>query len=148
MELDKIEQLLENYFEGNTSSAEEKQLKNYFASEDVAPHLEEYRAVFGYFSEAKKEQFTAEIPLTKKKKNYIAWLSVAASVMVMFGVGFYVYNNSFTSSNEDLGTFDNPELAFKETQKALDLISTHVNTGIESMHYINEFEQSKNKVFK
>lgn len=148
MELDKIEILLEKYFEAKTSIAEENELKNYFSSSDVAPHLEQYKPIFGFFSQAKKEQFTAKVPLNTKKKNYLAWLSVAASVVVMLGVSFYVYTNSFATSNEDLGTFDNPEMAFKETQKALDLISTHVNTGIESMHYINEFEQSKNKVFK
>ncbi len=148
MELDRIEILLEKYFEGETNIAEEKELKNYFASSNVAQHLEQYKSVFGFFSQAKQEQFTAKVPLKAKKRNYVAWLSVAASVVVMFGVGFYVYNTSFASSNEDLGTFDNPEMAFKETQKALDLISTNVNTGIESMSYINEFEQSKNKVFK
>jgi hypothetical protein len=148
MELDKIELLLEKYFEGSTSLQEEKALKNYFASSEVAPDLEQYKAIFGYFSLAKKEKYTAKVTVTKKKKSYIAWMSVAASVMVLFGVGFYVYNHSFETINEDYGTFDSPELAFKETQKALNLISTHVNTGIESVQYINEFEQSKNKIFK
>ena len=78
----------------------------------------------------------------------MAWLSVAASVVVLFGVGFYVYTTSNVSTKEDLGTFDSPEMAFKETQKALDLISTHLNTGYEGMTYIEEFERSKNKIFK
>jgi hypothetical protein len=30
----------------------------------------------------------------------------------------------------------------------LALISQSVNKGIESMEYINEYEQSKNKIFK
>lgn len=147
MELDRIKLLLEKYFQGETSIVEEKELKKYFSSPDVAQHLEQYQPLFGYFSQAKQEQFTAKVTLNSKKHNYVAWLSIAASVAVMLGVGFYVYNMN-VSQNEYLGTFDNPELAFKETQKALDLISINVNTGIESMSYINEYEQSKNKIFK
>ena len=148
MELDRVEQLLEKYFDGATNITEEQELKNYFSSSAVAPHLEKYQSMFGYFAQAKEEKLTSRIILKNKKPNYIAWLSVAASVIIMLGVSFYVYNNSFSTSEEDYGTFDNPELAFKETQKALNMISNHVNTGIESMNYINEYEQTKNKVFK
>ena len=148
MELNKIEGLIEKYFEGETSNFEEKELKHYFSSEDVAPSLEHYKSMFDYFVEAKKETSSAEITLPRNKKNKMAWLSVAASVVVLFGVGFYVYTTSNVSTKEDLGTFDSPEMAFKETQKALDLISTHLNTGYEGMTYIKEFERSKNKIFK
>jgi len=43
---------------------------------------------------------------------------------------------------------DNPELALEQTQKALALVSEHLNTGIESVGYINEYENTKNKIFK
>ena len=36
MELKLVEQLLEKYFQGETTIAEEKQLKAYFSSNDVA----------------------------------------------------------------------------------------------------------------
>ena len=148
MELNKVEQLIEKYFQGETSISEEKELKNYFSSSEVAPSLEQYKPMFGYFIDAKKEVLSAEITLHKKKNNRLAWLSLAASIAVLLGVGFYVYTSSIVPEKEDFGTFDSPELAFKETQKALDLISTHLNTGLEGMRYINEFEQSKNKIFK
>ena len=50
--------------------------------------------------------------------------------------------------SNDLGTYDDPEVAYKETQKALAKISESVNKGIGSMSYINEYEQSKNRIFK
>ncbi|MFY8065226.1 MAG: hypothetical protein ACOVNM_01920 [Flavobacterium sp.] len=56
MALDRIEILLEKYFEAETSIAEEKELKDYFASSDVAPHLEHYKPIFGYVTQAKQEQ--------------------------------------------------------------------------------------------
>ena len=149
MALDRIEILIEKYFEGETSIAEEKELKAYFSSSDVAQHLEQYKPVFGYFSQAKQEQFTATIPLKSgRKQNRLAWLSVAASVVVMLGIGFFAYQNTSEPTQENLGVIDDPEIAFKETQKALALISKHVNTGIESVNYLGEYQQSKNKIFK
>ena len=149
MALDRIEILIEKYFEGETSIAEEKELKAYFSSSDVAQHLEHYKPVFGYFSQAKQEQFTASIPLKSgRKQKRLAWLSVAASVVVMLGIGFFAYQNTSEPTQENLGVIDDPEIAFKETQKALALISKHVNTGIESVNYLGEYQQSKNKIFK
>lgn len=146
MALDKIEKLLEKYFEAETTIAEEKELKDYFASSDVAQHLEHYKPIFGYVTQAKQEQFTATIPLNTKKRKSVVWLSVAATVAVMFGVALFTINQP--TESEDLGTYDDPEVAFRETQKALALISESVNKGIGSMSYINEYEQSKNKIFK
>jgi hypothetical protein len=43
---------------------------------------------------------------------------------------------------------DSPELAMEQTERALALVSEHLNTGIESVSYINEYENSKDKIFK
>jgi len=149
MELDSIEILLEKYFEGETSIAEEKELKDYFASSDVAQHLEQYKPLFGYFSQAKQEQYKAVIPLKTTKRNIASWISIAAAVVVLLGVGTFTFMNyNGDTKSKEFGTYDDPEVAFRETQKALALISEHVNTGIESVGYMNEYEQSKNKIFK
>ena len=148
MALDRIENLLEKYFEAETSIAEEKELKDYFASSNVAQHLEHYKPMFGYFSQAKQEQYKALIPLQTTKRKIASWISIAAAVIVLLGVGTFTFMNYNTTKSQDLGTYDDPEVAFRETQKALALISKHVNTGIESVGYINEYEQSKNKIFK
>ena len=148
MALDRIEKLLAKYFEAETSIAEEKELKDYFASSDVAQHLEQYKPLFGYALQAKQEQFTATIPLTTKKRKSVVWLSVAASVAVLFGVSLFTYDSMSTPEPQNLGTIDDPEVAFKETQKALAMISESVNKGIGSISYLNEYEQSKNKIFK
>lgn len=144
----KIEQLIEKYFQGETSIAEENELKNYFSSSNVAQHLEYYKPIFGYFSLAKTEQFEKLIPLKTKKHNKAKWLSIAASVLVMLGVGMFMYfNNEKPKTSEEYGSYESPEVALKETQKALALLSKNVNIGIESVGYINEYEVAKNKVF-
>lgn len=151
MALDRIEKLIDKYFEGETSIAEENELKTYFSSLDVAQHLQQYKPVFGYFSQAKAEEFKAEIPLNTKKRNVAVWLSIAASFVIMLGVGMFMYLNTMEeapSTATAYGTYDDPEKALAETEKALALVSEHLNTGIESVSYINEYNNSKNKIFK
>lgn len=152
MELNKIENILEKYFQGETTIAEENQLKQYFSSPDVAQHLEQYKPIFGYFSQVKQQKSTQEIPLKTKKRN-VAWLSIAASVVVLLGIGTYLFVSEknaapAVAAQSELGTYDDPEEALAATQKALALLSNNVNVGIESVQYINEYEQSKNKIFK
>ena len=148
MALDRIENLLEKYFEAETCIAEEKELKDYFNSSDVAPSMEQYKPLFGYVVHAKQEQFRATIPLNTIKRKRVVWLSVAASVAVLLGVGLFTFNNYNQPKSGDYGTYDDPEVAFRETQKALAMISQHVNKGIGSIGYLNEYEQSKNRIFK
>ena len=151
MEYNKIEILLEKYFQAETSIAEENELRNYFSSVDVAHHLEQYKPLFGYFSLAKEQEFKQEIlllPKSRNKKRAVPWLSIAASVVVLLGIGTYVYFNTYANQNQDLGTYNDPEIAFKETQKALALLSNQVNIGIESVRYVEEYQHSKNLIFK
>jgi hypothetical protein len=153
MELYKIEELLEKYFQGETSIAEEKELTNYFSSSNVAQHLEQYQPLFGYFSLAKEQINPKELPELPIKKEAISkpvWWSLAASVVILLGIGMYVYTTNETKTSvasSELGTYDTPEEAFRETQKALALLSGHVNTGIESVQVIQEYDKSKGKVF-
>lgn len=151
MEFNKIEDILEKYFQGETSIAEEKELKDYFSSPNVAQHLEQYKPMFGYFSHVKEQKSTQEIPLKTNKQN-VAWLSIAASAVVLLGIGTYFYvsekNTVDTVAQTELGTYDDPEEALAATQKALALLSSNVNVGIGSVQYIRQYEESKNKIFK
>lgn len=147
MEFNSINKLVEKYFSGETSIAEEKQLKDYFSQPDVAPHLEQYRAMFGYFTQAKQEQFTKTVPLQPRKRNYVAWISVAASVALLFGL-FTILNQHPQTQEHDLGTFEDPEVAYRETQKALELVSENVNVGVKGMSYMKEYEKTTKTIFR
>ena len=93
MVLNSIEKLLEKYDNGETTLKEEQQLKDYFSKETVPPHLEVYKSMFQYFLHTQEEQFTKDFPLKPKKTiNLYQWISVAAAVVLMFGVYTQVGN--------------------------------------------------------
>lgn len=147
MDLHTVNILLEKYFEGTTTISEEKQLKAYFTSNDVAPHLAHYRDVFGYFKTEKEIKFDKKLPLQPRKTKTVKWISIAASLALLSGTVWWVSNSNEAQANE-LGTFNNPEEAYQATQEALHLLSNEVNQGVEGMAVLKQYEQTKRKIFK
>ena len=143
MELDKIEKLLEKYFEATTTVAEEETLKQYFAQENVAAHLKQHAPMFQYFSVAKEERFTQPLSfdtaasVTKSKRFDYKWLSIAAVTLLMFGVYF---GNEYKKQKE-------VDYAYQETKKALNLLAENFNRGTEKVAYLNHFEETKQKIY-
>ena len=138
MELAKIETLVEKYLEAETTLAEEQQLQAYFAQDEVAPHLQEYQVLFGYFTKAKEERYTKPVPLKPKKRNYLRWASVAAVTVLMFGA---YMGNGYVERKK-------AEQAYADTRQAFELLAENYNKGTEKIAYLNEFENAKNKIFK
>jgi len=144
MELKRIEILLEKYFDAQTTIAEEKELAAYFNAPGVAQHLVQYKSLFVFFNTEASQQFTRQLPL-RQSRPYARWLSVAAVAAVMFGLFTFLNREP---AQQDLGTYNDPEKAFRETQKALNLLSQNVNVGVSSVEYIDEYEKSKETIFK
>jgi hypothetical protein len=147
MDLQTVEILLEKYFEGTTSIDEEKQLKAYFTSQDVAPHLEHYRNLFGYFKTEKEIEFDKKLPLQPSKQPKVKWIGIAASFIILFGMAWFFFHDN-TKKPNDLGTFNNPEEAFQATQEALLLLSNEVNQGVEGIAVLKQYEETKRTIFK
>lgn len=151
MELQKIENLIEKYNNGLTNIEEEKILKNYFSSIKVDQNLEQYQHIFTYFTKQKYLKFNKNIELQAKKVNYGIWFSIAASFTILIGILIYFFNSFQTKSVIEFTTVNentDAQKAYIETQKALSLLSENLNIGINSVSYINEFENSKNLIFK
>ncbi len=147
MEPNDISIILEKYFEGDSTIAEELALQTYFSSSNVAQHLTQYVPLFKFYAHEKTIQTSVKAS-PKSKKQRVVWLSVAALIFIFLSISMLtIYNNDIPKSTT-YGTFDTPEEAFAETQKALNLLSENVNVGVRSVKCINEFENSKNKIFK
>ena len=137
MELANIEKLLKKYLNAETTLAEEKVLKNYFQSYNVAQHLQEYQALFGYFSTSKNERYTKTIQLKSRKLNW-KWLSIAASIILLVSVYTGYQKNQQMKA----------EKVFNETQLALGMLSQNLNKGTDAIYQLQQFETIKNKIFK
>ncbi len=140
MELDRIEKLLEKYFEATTTIAEEQVLSKYFSQDDIEPHLEQYRPMFNYFSVAKEERFTKQVPL-KPRKNYYKWMSVAAVAILTIGIYF---GNQYLERKQQ---HEDALLAYQETKKAFELLAENFGRGTEKVAYLQEFETAKQKIY-
>ncbi len=144
MELDKLEKILEKYFEGETTISEEKELKVYFTRETVPSHLEKYKDMFQYFSEESNITATRELQLNTNRKTLFSWIGVAASVALIAGI----FLTNMPSKSEELGTYEDPEIALQETKKILNMVSLYMNKGKKELVYLKEFENTKNKFIK
>ncbi|WP_203292833.1 anti-sigma factor [Luteirhabdus pelagi] len=146
MESNKIEMLLDAYFEGTTTIQEEQQLREYFSNGTVAPHLESYAPMFQAFEQARQERSQKEIELPKPliaQRRW--WLSIAASAVIAIGVAGYV----FTNTNQGLTQEEQEALAaFEKTKAALQQISMNFNEGAEELTYIDEFNTTTKKILK
>ncbi|MEM1357390.1 MAG: hypothetical protein AAGF89_04285 [Bacteroidota bacterium] len=80
MTTEQVNELLERYFAGETSLAEEKQLRTYFLTEELSTEHEQYLPLFAYWDLAAQAA-----PSTKvvRRRLSLRWLSAAAAVMLL-----------------------------------------------------------------
>ena len=98
-----VEELLERFFEGQTSNTEEQSLYDFFAGNDVPEHLVRYKQVFCYFETVIKEELIEEkAPVIKlKNRRWIAWSAVAAVLLVfIITITQYAFDNKPFDSYE------------------------------------------------
>ena len=142
MELASIEKLVEKYENAETTLQEEATLKAYFLSDNVAPHLEEYQMMFTYFQISKDETYTKTIELKTKKKRNFKWISVAASVVLLFSV--YTGKVEYDKHLE----FEKAKEQYAQVTGALKMLSMNLKKGNDAFNNLYVYEDSVNKIFK
>lgn len=104
--MDSIEKVLEKYFDGESSLAEEQRLRVFFSQENIPASLQIYKPMFVYLSEKINEK--ENIPLEDKIKitsrfDFLGWkiAAVAASIFVciMIQSRFFSSENKATISS-------------------------------------------------
>jgi hypothetical protein len=160
MVLNNIENLIEKYNNAETTLKEEAQLKAYFASDNVAAHLEHYKPMFQYFSQSKQEQYTKDVPLnTKKKTRLYQWISVAAVTVLMLGLSVpNLFGPTEKEKQEALLVYNQTMEAFnlisigmnegKTQLTSLALVSDNINEGVQQASRLGEFNTVTNKILK
>lgn len=156
MDSKNIRILLDKYWACESTLQEEQLLQQYFSQKEVAPELEEYRSLFSYFEKQQQVQLPAKFDTELKwqlaerspKKRKTLWLNnllkVAASLLLILSCSYFYYQQE-QSEPKDISlledTYQDPEVAYQEMKKALQEVSTKLNSGtkyIVSIKQINE----------
>ncbi len=143
MESNRIEQLLESYFEGTTTLEQEQELRSYFTGNEVASHLESYVGMFSAFAKAQKETlpFPVEIPSSKRKYGWIT--GIAAATLLALGI---VTKN--TQQDTYSGTYQDQEVAILKTKQTLGMMTKMLQQSTAQLETVKEFENTTNRFFK
>ena len=103
-----IEELLNKYFEGETTCDEERQLQQFFTQGIVPEHLEAYRPLFAFFKEEKQLQSaTAATPEQKPPKQKIPFRrrilyglsGIAAGLLLLLGIAGTIRHFTYQPEN-------------------------------------------------
>lgn len=85
----KIEELIDHYFEGQTSCEEERELRRYFTSENIPEHLQMYRPLFACLEQEAKAFRTETTPVkvASYRRRFLYMVSgVAAGILLLIGI--------------------------------------------------------------
>ncbi len=152
MKEERLKELLDKYYRGETSEAEERELKIYFSDSQVLKGYDAEINIFNHYlqhdaipepSSGFSERIIKAVDglerLEKSKlarKRYISILSSAAAIILFIGSYFIFFGHKAT---ED--TFTDPQLAYAETMRILNEVSVKLNRGTEALKPISKVHQ-------
>jgi hypothetical protein len=159
MDLYNIKTLLNKYLEAESNLEEEKELKAYFLSGNVAPELQEYIPLFSFFEaeknivpekeilfEEEEEEKSVRFLFNKRSgiaTNFYKLVGVAASLAIL--ISFFWLN----SKSKTIPNTTNPvqqEIAMQNTQDLLYMMTDAVVSGKKQLLYLKEFNYTKNQL--
>lgn len=149
-----VEQLLERYWQCETSLEEESELRLFFSSEEVPAHLLRYKDLFVYQQVQQEvglsEDFDirvlaqVEIPVVKARRltivgRFMPLFKAAAVIAVMLSLGNVAQHTFFADEALDYNydaytdTYDDPEVAYKQVSSALMMLSEGINKSQDQL---------------
>ncbi|HSG68088.1 MAG TPA: hypothetical protein VK994_05230 [Bacteroidales bacterium] len=147
----KIEKILQKYFQGETSLAEERQLREFFRQEKLPPHLVELKDQFRMYDVAAAEELPesfdddlfARIEQLNKstrlsRRTVLIYVSsVAATVLIL--ITLFIRFDPFTMAPS--GTNPEAEEAFEQASKILFYVSGKFNQGATPLKKVARFDE-------
>lgn len=162
MEYNKIRELLERYWEGESSLEDEEMLRSFYAAEhtDLPPDLLEAQPLFRYFGEAADmelpalpaiETVVAQLPPVVKQQPWEHWMKYAAVFLIAIGLGYAGRQYQEKQHRIDVvtaqkDTYDDPQKAFAATQKALRLLAKNLNKGTSQVQKLSYFNEATERI--
>lgn len=100
----KIDELLNKYFEGETTCEEERELRRFFTGEEVPEHLQVYRPLFAYLDREVKavpEENPEVLPSKRSAflhRTLYTLSGIAAGLLLLIGIA-RIFSLSASSEN-------------------------------------------------
>lgn len=156
MDTDNIRQLLDRYYDGQTSECEEQVLKDYFLQDDVPPQWATdqrlFRQLYGADMPAVdglEQRLSRQIDSWNRVEKTasrrartvgLRWIAgMAASLLLLFAIGLLVDRQQKQAQYAvQQDTFDDPRDAYAETQKALMKFSESINKGLNKVENVTQ----------
>ena len=161
MDSKQINELLNRYWNCETSLEEEQQLREYFKSDDIPLEWRETAALFQYFEENKKKSLrdvsfdnqilekVRPVAAGRVKKMFYNSMRIAAGLVVVMMSLWFIRNEVRKSTPQEMvDTYDDPKLAFEETKKALMMISKSFGTAEQQAKKLNLFNEAQEEIQK
>lgn len=135
-----LKQLIDKYFDGETSLEEEHQLRDFFQQEELPDAFAQLKAYFLASDELSGEVLGEDFDTllekkllaeskTQQRKIITYFISgVAATILLLISVWL---GTQLFQPKEVYGTITDPKIAFMETKKVLGDISQRLNEGLE-----------------
>jgi hypothetical protein len=159
MDSKQLEQLLEKYWNCETSLEEEKQLRDFFQGE-VPENLKDTADLFRYFETQQSKSvggsdFDAALikrikqPEGRSVKMISNYARIAAGIIVVVTATYFVRQEVRKAyPPEIVDTYSDPKLALEETKKALMMISKGFNKAQKEAEKIKAFNEAEEKLQK
>jgi hypothetical protein len=160
MNLKEIEELLDKFYEGNTTLSEEQKLQEFFSGNEIPPKLSEHADLFRFYSQSRKvrvndiefeESFLTAIqepsiiPILSRKRQFYYISGIAATLILLAGLIFTFKHDVLKQS---VTRPVNAELAYKQATNALAMLSMNLNTGLEQVQKLQNFQKGINELQK
>ncbi|GAB6975125.1 hypothetical protein [Prevotella falsenii] len=148
MQIDDINSLVQKYLDGETTTAEEQQLRNFFAQDPllVPNELKPLCALFRWETAERckegteKTVPTAETHTTKKRKRMPSRIVAAVSAAAAVVVTMFVVRHNVTQTGDyaivDGKCITNKEVVQSEAEAALDMVSADGNEDFNALSLI------------
>lgn len=158
METKKIAELLQAFFNGESTVEEERTLETYFKSGNVAEEFREYEGFFNGISELanvvddrniEEEVMDYILENENRERTRYRWLwqtvtGIAASIIVILG-GFLYYQQQQKPFDD---TFKDPKEAYVYAQQTLHFVSGKYNKGLAGLSNFEKLQKASQPIKK
>lgn len=155
-----IEELLEKYWNAETTLEQEQELRAFFQGSNIPESLNETATLFRYFENEKSrklnEKFDADVTKQLQQRqggkivpmtDWFRIARVAAGIVVVVAAVFLI-GKQVRERGEIADTESDPKLAFEETKKALLMISKNFHKAQKEASMINLLNEAEQTIQK